>query len=1137
MARWTRIVGWTAVGLGALLLLILVAGILLVNSTAFHRYVLAKVIRQVNQSTGARVELQDFEFHMRTLTADLHGLVVHGKESPDDKPLLTIKEAKASFKIISVLRLQVNLNELIVNRPIVNLVVDKQGRSNFPQPPPSNTKSNTNVFDMAVGHMLLTDGEIYLRDRKIPVEANLFDLRTEVHFSQLEQKYRGSLSYKNGLVHYQNLDPLPHALEAKFDVSPSELNLNPLVLRLGGSRLTVSAAVRDYSNTPSATGKYDLLLHAQDFAKLSPTNVSGDVRLIGTLDYHDIANRPMLRNVKLNGDLNSNGLAILTDQAAVRVQKLSGRYELGNGNLKAQGFVLHLLNGILKADGEVLHLDSRPQSKFHLTLSDISLQALKASLRSYSNQSVPVTGQINAQADAQWTGSFANLKSSSSVQMRGAVITTNKSRSDTFPLNADVRVNYDGPRNLLSVLAGNIQLPATTISAQGQIGKNDSNLTVKAVSTDLHRLMLLASGLQSSSGDQNAHASVLGNLQGAVTLNAQVHGTIKDPRIAAQLSGTRLRVNQGQFSSLQLAVEANPSGVTIQSGSLNALPHGQIQFTAHAGLERWSYQPSGPIDAALHIHQMPLAVIDQVVTQSYPVTGELDGSVRLQGSELDPVGQGQLRIIKAKVQDEPLQTVTVQFNASGGTIRSQLTEGPNKAALNYTPETKQYEVAINIPPQQVTRWHTVQAKNLPVKGKLSLTAKGSGTIDNPQLTASVQMDQLELRGTSISQVRSDLEVANHLATITLASSGGPAALKGNATVRLSPGYYTEASVDTSRIPFEPFLAIYYPSRPNGLTGETELHATLRGPLADKNKIEAHITIPILRANDQSLEIANTAPLRIDYANSVLTLRPADLKGTDTSLQVQGRLPLRGPEKMSVSARGSIDMRLAQMFNPDVQAGGTILLDLGAGGTITNPGMSGQIKLQKVTFASQALPIGIDNLNANLQVSSTGIQISDAVGQMGGGEIKFGGSVNYSPSLQADVSVTAKSVRLRYPNGVRTIFDADLTLNGNAEASTLQGRVLIDSLGFTSEFDVSSFMGQFTGASSLPTAPSSADNMKLEIAVQSSSQLDAGTAQVGLEGSANLRIIGTAANPVVVGRANITSATCSSATANTICPRA
>jgi translocation and assembly module TamB len=47
-------------------------------------------------------------------------------------------------------------------------------------------------------------------------------------------------------------------------------------------------------------------------------------------------------------------------------------------------------------------------------------------------------------------------------------------------------------------------------------------------------------------------------------------------------------------------------------------------------------------------------------------------------------------------------------------------------------------------------------------------------------------------------------------------------------------------------------------------------------------------------------------------------------------------------------------------------------------------------------------------------------------------------------------------------------------------------------------------------------------VKLEIAVQSSSQLTAATSQLSVEGQANLRIIGTAADPVAVGRATLTS---------------
>jgi translocation and assembly module TamB len=233
--------------------------------------------------------------------------------------------------------------------------------------------------------------------------------------------------------------------------------------------------------------------------------------------------------------------------------------------------------------------------------------------------------------------------------------------------------------------------------------------------------------------------------------------------------------------------------------------------------------------------------------------------------------------------------------------------------------------------------------------------------------------------------------------------------------------------------------------------------------------------------------------------------------------------LRGPEKMNVSAHGSIDLRLAQMFNPDLHTGGKILLNMDAAGTVKNPGMHGQVKLQGVTFASVALPVGIDNLNADMQVTDTGVQITNAVGHMGGGELNFGGSILYRPSLQANVSVTAKSVRLRYPEGVRTVFDSNLMLTGTSQSSTLQGRVLIDSVSFTSDFDISSFMGQFTGVSAPPTNQGFADNLKLQISVQSSNQLNAGTAQLGLEGSANLRIIGTAANPVVTGRADITSA--------------
>src|SRR5205823_9760937 len=111
----------------------------------------------------------------------------------------------------------------------------------------------------------------------------------------------------------------------------------------------------------------------------------------------------------LAGDVNSNGLALATSQAVVKVHKLAGRYRLSNGNLRVDAIALDLLNGRLTADAAMEHVESTPRSRIHLALTGISLQALKSSLPDLANHSVPVTGTLDATADAAWVGSPANV--------------------------------------------------------------------------------------------------------------------------------------------------------------------------------------------------------------------------------------------------------------------------------------------------------------------------------------------------------------------------------------------------------------------------------------------------------------------------------------------------------------------------------------------------------------------------------------------------------------------------------------------------------------------------------------------------------------------------------------------------------
>ena len=107
-------------------------------------------------------------------------------------------------------------------------------------------------------------------------------------------------------------------------------------------------------------------------------------------------------------------------------------------------------------------------------------------------------------------------------------------------------------------------------------------------------------------------------------------------------------------------------------------------------------------------------------------------------------------------------------------------------------------------------------------------------------------------------------------------------------------------------------------------------------------------------------------------------------------------------------------------------------------------------------------------------------------------------------------------------GFETLLDGNLAFSGNKDASNLTGRVLVDGLSFTPDFDLATFSDQFSGNAATPAQPGFADSINLAIGVQSKENLSANSSQVSIEGNLNLRVGGTAANPVITGRTDLSA---------------
>jgi translocation and assembly module TamB len=1123
---WKQKLGWIAAILATCITVVGVTGTLVLRSSRFHGYLLSQIEKQASATAGTEVRVQDFAFQLRRLTADVYGITVRGSQPAPASPLVQVEHLKIRLKIVSLLRKKVDLREMVLRHPVVNLQVTKDGTTNLPIIPKSDGNTSMSLFDLGIQHVLLADGEVYYNDVKTPLDAELHDLQFEINAAPIGKSYDGSLSYRNGRVLYGDVKALPHDLTASFNATPSEFELKPLRLRVASSTIELKGHLWNFSQ-PSAAGSYDITIHPQDAGAVvrNASLPAGDVTLTGSVRYQQQDHVPPIRALALDGALRSRELKVSTNDQNAVVRNIHGAFRLLNGNLDVHGLQADLLGGHLTATATLQHLDTSSVAKVHASAQSISVRAANAAFRTLRLDPMPLDGQISGTVDAGWTGSINNIAARSEIALKGALTSA---RSSPVPVDGAAHLNYDGRSATVTLSNTSLHTPQTHVEMDGVVGRT-LELKVQAHAADLSELDALATAFGLPQANQAANASPprAVKLGGAADLQLLVEGDMKGPRIRGHLAGRNLEVQNTEWRSLELKLQASKSGISIQNGSLRNARQGYVEFSGSSGLSNWHYSPSNPVSLEVSSRDLAIKPLLQLARLDYPVSGDISADLSLHGSALNPVGKGTASLTKATAYGEPLQHVSIRWEGNGEALKSSLDlnlpAGAVKAELLFYPKRRAYELELNAPGINLARLQAIQERDLGVAGILKLNANGRGTMDDPQLKVIAQIPQLKARAASISSIKGDIDVANHQANLLLDSEVAQTSVQARATVNLNDGYYIRATLDSKDMPIEGFLlALSGSGKNNGPRGIVEVHATAEGPLADKNRMQGQVLIPTLKAEYQGFQIANANPIRIRYANSIIALDPAEISGTGTELRLRGQLPLLGAAPVTLSAVGTVDMRVVGLFQPDLQSSGKLQVDARAAGPPDHPTVQGQLRLENVSLMSSDAPVGLQNLNGVLDVSNDRITITQLAGESGGGQVFVKGLVKHRPELQMDLALQAKNVRVRYQDAIRTVLGGDLSLVGTKQGATLNGRVLIDSLSFTQNFDLAALAGQIQSGPESSPSEGMAKRVKLDIAVQTARDLNLTSSAVSLQGQANLHVVGTAADPVIVGRTEFTA---------------
>jgi translocation and assembly module TamB len=926
---------------------------------------------------------------------------------------------------------------------------------------------------------------------------------------------------------FGTFQPFAHNLDAEFDATPTTFHLSSARITGGASQVVVSATVTNYSN-PAVDARYDVTVDGSQLAKLTqiPSIPTGVVEASGSAQYQSVPAHSMLDTLQVSGALVSKQLIVNTSTARAAMSNIAAHYSLANGDVTLHDLRASVLGGEVTAQGTMRGVSGKSHTDLTAKVRGISLAEARRMLGpSASTPGVALTGALNADAKASWGKTLDDLVAHADTTIKGKATGMQAANGDgpapaTIPVDSAIHATYTADNRQLALTQSYLRTPQTDLTMNGVVS-NRSSLALQLHANDLRELTTIANLFRTSSP---GHPIQPIDLAGTASFQGNVDGSTSAPHLNGQLTAANLHVNGTDWKVFRTNVDVSPSRASLMHADLEPQSRGRITFNASTGLSKWSFSNTSPIQVDLDASQMDIGDLAKLTGQQIPVSGVLNTHVSLHGTELNPLGSGTVSLTKISAYGEPVNLVKADFAGNGDEAHADLSvqfpAGGLQGEVSVRPKDKTYTAQLSSSGIKLDQIEALKTRNIDATGVVALSANGQGSFDNPQLNATLQIPSLVIQKQTIEGINLQMNVANHVASATLASSAVHTSIQAKACVNLTGDYLTDATLDTQGIPLQPLLAVYAPEQAAALTGETEVHAALHGPLKNKNLLEAHVTIPYLRmAYNNNIQLAAASPILVDYKNTVIDVRRSAIRGTDTDLQFQGSIPTTGGNApMSLLLEGTINIQLAQLFDPDVRSSGELKLHINSNGT--GPNLGGEIDIVDANYASADLPVGLQHGNGVLTLTSDRINISKFQATVGGGTVTAQGGIAYRPGIQFDLGLAAQGIRILYPQGVRESVDANLRLAGTTDDARLGGSVDIADLSFTPAFDLNSFISQFSGSVEAPPSRGFSQNIQLNLAVRSTSNVNLVSRALSVNGTANLQVRGTAANPVILGRVNL-----------------
>jgi translocation and assembly module TamB len=516
---------------------------------------------------------------------------------------------------------------------------------------------------------------------------------------------------------------------------------------------------------------------------------------------------------------------------------------------------------------------------------------------------------------------------------------------------------------------------------------------------------------------------------------------------------------------------------------------------------------------------LPLAGID------LSIAGTIDAEITGEGPIQALGGSGSLTLKDATIYGEPVSEIAVQASLVNHvlTVKNATATTPSgKLTLNGTYDLRAhtFDCRADATGLDLAKLQHLRDSIPSMTGRLGLQFTASGTKDDPRIDGHGTVEGLSLRGQSLGDLTFKAHTANHQLTYDASTRVESAQVTVQAHTELHDPYQTEGTLH-----FADFDAntIFKLAHVENFTEHSILSGTAQfaGPLAHPREMRGDLRLPQLAVTIGGMTFKSEGGVHAALDTSRIALDPMHITGEGTDINAQGSLALEGTQRIDFAANGSVNLKIAQTLDPKLAAGGNSIFEIEAHGTLANPDLRGRVKLENGSFSYEDLPNSLSQLNGTLEFNQNRLEVRSLSATTGGGQVSIGGYLAFQHGLFANLAVKASGVRIRYPEGVSSVADATLQVQGSRASMMISGRILITRFSISPDLDIAALAAQANAAS--PVAPPNAplNRIGLDLRIQSSPQLNFQNAVAKLAGDVDLRLRGTLASPSLLGRISIT----------------